>query len=256
MVRNFGNTLYAFFIKKRAEYRRYWLDFAVGLAIKFIFFLGTLYASPIHTGSEAAIRLFGFSIWYLCAHVVSKLGNTVIEEAYLGTLEQVLSTRARPWQLVFGLIVAEILFSFLWIAIFFVMAVLIVGVNHVWSGLVTHASSLLIFGVISLIGMIGVGLTILGLSLRFKQVGSITEVLLYYLLVFSGFFLPPQFLPDFLHALNALSPLAWAVKGMNEGWSALPPAIMSSAAWIFLGVLILITQWNWVRQSGRLGTYV
>jgi len=101
-------VLIAFLIKKQAEFHRYWSDFIVGLFIKFIFFLGALYAKPIQNLDEAITRISAFSLWYLSAHVVSKLANSPLEEAYLGTLEQVLSMRARKWHLLFGLIVSEI----------------------------------------------------------------------------------------------------------------------------------------------------
>lgn len=249
-------VLMAALLKKRGEYRRYWLDFTVGLAIKFIFFLGTLYAIPVETGREAAARVFGFSLWYLSAHLVAKLGNAALEEAYLGTLEQVLSTRTRPGILLLGTIVAELLLSTLWVALFLVLATAILGPRRLWTGAAAIAAPAAVFGLAGLAGMTGVGLLIMGVSLRFKQVGAVTEVILYYMLVFSGFFLPAGSLPRGFHALNGLSPLAWAVRGVLEGWRVFGPACLVAACWLAAGVAVLLSQWNWSRRAGRLGSYV
>ncbi|OPX02014.1 ABC transporter permease [Geobacillus proteiniphilus] len=246
----------ASFLKKRAEYRRYWFDFTVGLVIKFIFFLGTLYASPVQTGKEAAVRLFGFSLWYLSAHLISKLGNTAIEEAYLGTAEQVLSTRTPPWQLLIGVIVSEMLLSLVWIVLFFICAAAMLGFSEIWKGATAIIGYIAVFCGISLLGMIGIGVLILGLSFRLKQVGAVTEVLLYYLLMFSGFFLSPKLLPAVFHALNFFSPLSWAVQGMRTGWPMLAPALFVSCFWVGVGAAVLRSQWNWARKAGKLGSYV
>ena len=171
------NVVLASFLKKRAEYRRYWFDFTVGLIIKFVFFLGTLYASPIQTGKEATLKLFGFSLWYLSAHLISKLGNTVIEEAYLGTAEQVLSTKTPPWQVLMGVVIAEIALSSVWVVLFFICAALMIGFSEILSGILSMITEIVVFGGVSLIGITGIGVVILGLSLRLKQVGAVTEVL-------------------------------------------------------------------------------
>lgn len=256
MVVETGRVILAFFLKKRAEYRRYWLDFTVGLVIKFIFFLGALYARPIQDGKETVVRIFGFSLWYLSAHVVAKLGNSVLEEAYLGTVEQVLSTRARTWQLLVGLIVAEVCFSLIWVSMFVGMAIAIVGVAPFWSGMKETALVAGAGGVVGLVGMVGVGLVILGMSLRFKRIGAITEVVLYYLLVFSGFFLPSQVMPDAFQVLNVVSPLAWFVQAMRNGANGIAYAAVVSALWLLLGVVVVKSQWNWARRTGRLSSYV
>lgn len=242
-------------IKKRAEYRQYWLDITVGFVIKFIFFLGTLYASPVQTGQEALVRLVGFSLWYLSSHVVSKLGNTALEEAYLGTTEQVLSTRTKLWQLLLGLIMAEIILSLVLVFVFLGVSTMIVGGPPLWSGIEESAIQLLVFSGVGLCGMIGLGFMVLGLSLRYKQVGSVTEAILYYFLIFSGFFLDPKLLPMAVHLLNQLSPLAWAVEGMRHGWSLLGPALLVSGIWLVVGMLLLKWQWNWARRAGRVGSY-
>ncbi|WP_337957510.1 ABC transporter permease [Symbiobacterium thermophilum] len=224
--------------------------------MKFIFFLGTLYASPVQTGKEAAVRLFGFSLWYLSAHLISKLGNIAIEEAYLGTAEQALSTKTPPWQLLIGIILSEIMLSLAWIILFLVCAAAMIGFSDIWKGTLALIGNIAVFCGISLLGMIGIGVFILGLSFRLKQVGAVTEVLLYYLLMFSGFFLSPKLLPSVFHILNSLSPLSWAVQGMRAGWQALVPASLVSCFWILVGASILRWQWNWARKTGRLGSYV
>ncbi len=215
------------------------------------FFLGTLYASPIQTGKEATVKLFGFSLWYLSAHLISKLGNTVIEEAYLGTAEQVLSTKTAPWKILTGVVIAEVALSSMWVTLFFVCAALMIGFSEILSGIVSMITEIVVFGGVSLIGMTGIGVFILGLSLRLKQVGAVTEVLLYYLLIFSGFFLSSNVLPTAFHILNYFSPLSWAVQGVNEGWPVFFPALGISLLWLAMGSLVLKQQWHWARKTEK-----
>jgi ABC-2 type transport system permease protein len=251
-----SKVLLASIIRKRAEYARYWFDFTVGLAIKFIFFLGIVYAVPLEDPRQAAARLSGFTLWYLSSHVLSKLGNLAIEEAYLGTAEQVLTTRARPLYVVLGVVIAEVLFSAVWIALFLLLAVPLVGLGTLSEALGTMLGPLVVFSGIGLLGMLGIGALVLGLSLRFKQVGAVTEVILYYLLIFSGFFLPPDLLPSFFQLLNGLSPLAWTVQGMQQGFGLTGIALLVSLLWLSVGFVVLALNWRWARKAGRLGSYV
>ncbi|KPC97802.1 hypothetical protein LR69_04003 [Geobacillus sp. BCO2] len=87
-----------------------------------------------------------------------------------------------------GVVIAEITLSSMWVTLFFICAALMIGFSEILSGIASMITEIVVFGGVSLIGMTGIGVFILGLSLRLKQVGAVTEVLLYYLLIFSGFF--------------------------------------------------------------------
>lgn len=256
------NVIGAAWVKKRAEYRRYWLDFVVGLAIKCIFFLGALFAVPGAPPAELALRVLGFGLWYLSSHGVAKMGNMALEEAYMGTAEQVLVTRTHPARWLAGTVFVELLFSAVWVAVFAVIAAILTGPAVLLHGLATVGWSGLLLGSAGLAGMVGCGLVALGLSLRFKQVGSLVEVFLYYLLVFSGFFLPPGALPAVLQVLNAISPMARVIDGIRWTWHGGPLALALLTAWAvaFLWLLggwfVLRRQWAWARRFGRLGSMV
>ncbi|EKP94590.1 ABC transporter ATP-binding protein/permease [Thermaerobacter subterraneus] len=256
----FGNALRAAWIKKRAEYRRYWLDFLVGLSIKCIFFLGALFAVPGAPPAELALRVLGFGLWYLSAHVVAKMGNMALEEAYLGTAQQVLVTRTHPARWLAATVGVELALSCTWVAMFTVIAAVLTGPRALLSGWGTVGWPALPLALAGLGGMIGCGLVALGLSLRYKQVGSLVEVFLYYLLVFSGFFLPPGAIPVPLKVLNAVSPLARVVDGLRSTWQGGPLGPVLLAAWgvafLWLGVgwLVARRQWAWARRTGRLGS--
>ncbi|QIA26299.1 ABC transporter ATP-binding protein/permease [Thermaerobacter sp. PB12/4term] len=256
----FGNALRAAWLKKRAEYRRYWLDFLVGLSIKCIFFLGALFAVPGAPPAELALRVLGFGLWYLSAHVVAKMGNMAMEEAYLGTAQQVLVTRTHPARWLAATVGVELGLSSIWVALFTAVAALLTGPNVLVDGLRAAGWPGLPLALAGLAGMIGCGLVALGLSLRYKQVGSLVEVFLYYLLVFSGFFLPPGATPFPLKVLNAVSPLARVVDGVRSTWQGGPVGPVLLAAWgvafLWLGVgwLVVRQQWAWARRTGRLGS--
>jgi ABC-2 type transport system permease protein len=245
----------AAWLKKTAEYRAYLFDFAVGLAIKFVFFMAALYVAPLVEPAAAMVRVYGFVIWYLSAHLLAKTANVLIEEAYLGTLGQVLVARI-PFSL-FALSVGlvELLFSSLWVMGFLAIAGAVAPILPALRTLWGDGAKAAVFAAVNFAGMGGLGLLLLSMSIRFKRVGAIAEILTFYLLFFSGFFFPISQLPTVVRHVDVLSPLYWAILGITKGWRALPYALASSLFWLFLGMILFRYYWDWARRAGTLTAY-
>lgn len=243
-------------IRKFAEYRAYSFDFFVGLAIKFVFFMAAMYATPLREPVEATARVYGFVIWYLTSHLLAKTANIVVEEAYIGTLGQVLTARTSFPVFVISVAVMEILFSIPWVLGFLGIAALSTPIRSVLPSLLHAAPTAVGLACLNFIGVGGMAIVLLGLSFRFKRVGSLTEIISFYLLFFSGFFFPPDQLPAVVRQSNMLSPLFWAVSGLTEGWAIVPRLLGSSMLWILSGVLVFRYYWEWARRTGRLTAYV
>lgn len=248
-------TLKAASIKKWSEYRAYWFDFAVGLGIKFIIFIATLYAFPVDEPEAVMVRLFGFLLWYLTAHLLGKLANFWIEEAQLGTLVQLVTSRASFASVIMGVMFAEVIFSVPWVAMFLTLAAFLLPLSELISVAFHQALHLLIFGILGLLSMAGIGILLLGASVRFKQVGAFSEVLLFYMLFFSGFFIPLEHLPTPVRWLNFLSPLAWSVKGVEGELCSLIGLLLSGLFWFLLGCTIVHFALVWAKKQGRLTQY-
>lgn len=248
-------ALEAAWLKKSAEYRAYLFDFSVGLAIKFIFFTAALYVLPLSDPASAMVRVYGFVIWYLSAHLLAKVGNLLIEEAYLGTVGQVLVARIPFSHFALSVGILELGFSGLWVTAFVLIAAAIAPILQALRSLWDVGIRASVFAVSSFVGIGGVGLVLLGLSIRFKRVGALAEVLNFYFLFFSGFFFPVEQLPPAVRQVDVLSPLFWAVVGLTDGWRNLPYALASSTFWLLLGLAVFRHSWEWARRAGRLTAY-
>ena len=201
------------------------------------------------------LRLYGFVLWYFTSHLFAKLSNFIIEEAYLGTISQVLTSKAPLWAFFSGLIIVEVGFSSLWVLAFILLAWTIIPLGDILQLAFSQSGKLISLGLIALIGMSGMGLFLLGFSLRFKQVNALSEVILFYMLFFSGFFFDIDRLPDGIKWANFISPLYWASQGVTLSSNTFLGAFVSSAIWLITGILIMRYFWKQAMQLGKLTTY-
>ena len=211
------SSLRAAFIKKKGEYRHYLLDYIVDLFIKFVFFIAMLTAYPETVPLESLVRISCFILWYLAAHVLAKMSNVLVEEAYLGTLPQILTTRTSLLLYLVAHTVAEIVMSLIWIVGFLVLAAFFMPFGRALVQLsLWQVGAALVVVAVALAGIVGMGLFLFGLSIKFKQVGSISELLIFVMLLFSGFFIPPDHLPRELISVDFVSPLWWFFDLLNR----------------------------------------
>ncbi len=235
----------AFLARSLALQRRYFADYALGLLVKVFFFTAILYASQ---GSPARpVYVAGFLLWYLAAHLLARMANFFLEEAYLGTLARLLASPHPLAAIVAALSLAELLMALPWIAALGFYAWLS-GVS-----LAGFGPEALGAGLLALIGVWGLGLALLAASLRYKQVGSFTEMLTFYLLLFSGFFVSGEKLPFAVRAVNTLNPLFQAVMALSgQGFLGLLAVAMF---WLLVGGAVLAYGHRWGKRTGRLLDY-
>lgn len=234
-------------LKKQAEYRYYRLDYIVGVLIKLIFFVAMLLSLSSHDSRRLLVSVTAFILWYFSAHILGKLGNVFIEEAYLGTLPQILMTRASltSFAIVAGL--TEVVVSTIWVTLFLLLVVVarLVPVGEI-AGILSAPTitGFTITAGLALVGVIGIGLTLFGLSVAWKRVGSFTEVLIFYMLFFSGFFLPLQRMPKVVMLSGYASPLYWAVQALANVVDGVSPRgeyiamVLVAVGWNALGLVI------------------
>jgi len=255
-------ALQAVLVKKKGEYRHYLADYLVGIAIKVIFLAAMVVAYPELSPRENLARILGFLLWYFAAHVLAKMSNMMIEEATLGTLSQLLTARVSVFFQLAGLAVGEVIMSLIWIIPFAAVATLLTGsasvLGELSGGQWVKLGLTLILG---LSGVMGMGLVLFGISVRFKQVGSLSEVLIFFMLFFSGFFIPVAALPPVLLAIGLGSPLSWAF-GLVERVLGGEPAGMGFAAqaavafgWTLSGTWIARAMLRRAKRQGALTTY-
>ncbi len=255
-------ALRAALLKKRGEYRHYHLDYAVGLGLKLMFFLTMLWAYPDFSSAQQAARIYGFVLWYLAAHLLAKMSNLVVEEAYLGTWEQILSSRTSLWTFLLAQGMAELVFSLVWVLPFGLIAMATTPFRQVW-GTLRWASWAIGGGttVLTVVALLGIGVVLFGISIRYKQIGSLSELLIFALLFFSGFFFPVEQFPFWARHLVVCSPLYWAFQGVQDvlahrlpilAWKAL---FLHAIGWGLIGGLVTRFYWRWALRRGTLARY-
>lgn len=236
--------LAAALVKKVAEYRYYRLDYFVGLLIKFVFLLAMITGVGPGSPEELNMRIIGFILWYFSAHILAKMGNILIEEAYLGTLPQVLVTRTSLMRFATATALAEVLLSTIWIAAFvlIVWPMLPSGISAMWAS-ARWVMCTLCVSALCLVGIAGMGFVLFGLSVEWKRVGAFTEVLIFFMLFFSGFFIPPHRLPAAILVAGRASPLFWSVKalgiplGQETASGTVIPLMVVALVWVAAGML-------------------
>ncbi len=256
-------ALKAALLKKRGEYRHYRLDYGVGLGLKVMFLLAMLWAYPELPPAWQAARIYGFVLWYLAAHLLAKMSNLVLEEAYLGTWEQILTSRTSLWTFLVAQGVAEVLLSLVWVFPFSLIAAMLTPFWRAWTALpAMHVLLWLGMTGLTFVALMGMGVALFGVSIRYKQVGSLSELLIFALLFFSGFFFPVAQLPGWLQSLAVLSPLYWAYTWAQallvEGRLTVPAGqavLLQSAGWWLVGYLVTRASWTWARRQGTLTQY-
>jgi len=161
----------------------------------------------------------------------------IVREREQGTIEQLVVTPIRPWELIVGKVI-----PYVGVAFFDLIEILVIGV--VWFG-VPVRGSVPLFLAIALLFL----LTTLGLGLFISSVAKsqIEAMLLSFLVLFpaiflSGFFFPLEAMPAPLQALSYLVPLRYMliiIRGIilkGVGLGSFPEQVLALA---ILGPLIL-----------------
>jgi len=157
--------------------------------------------------------------------------------------------------------VAEVLLSSVWIAAFILLALPLspLPAAAVAQGLFRWTN--LAAAVVALLGLLGMALTVFGLSIEFKRAGSFAEVLIFFMLFFSGFFIPRDQVPQAIEALASVSPLYWFVSSTEQvlpgGRSWTPPTVLltCSAGWFAVGVALTRLLLRRAAVKGTLARY-
>jgi len=238
-------TVRAFFFRSLAIQKRYFLDYSLGLLIKIFFFTAVIYNS--RGSNQQPIYVAGFLLWYLSSHLLARMANFFLEESYLGTLARLLASPHKPVSLIAAMSITELLVSVPWVLALAVYS-LFCGVPALHLG--AREALVLLFGIV---GVWGIGLTLLAASLRFKQVGSLTEMLTFYLLLFSGFFVESSKLPGAVHLINAANPLYQAISDINNGGYI--KSALVALFWLTVGLGLFNALYARARKDGSLLNY-
>lgn len=130
--------------------------------------------------------------------------TAIVRERERGTIEQLIVTPIRPWELILGKIIPYIL-----IALFDTIEVLVVG--SLWFGVPIRGSLglLLALSALFLVGSLGIGILISTTARTQQEAMMLTYFTLLPTVFLSGFFFPLAAMPPALQAVSRVIPLRY-----------------------------------------------
>jgi ABC-2 type transport system permease protein len=131
----------------------------------------------------------------------------VVRERERGTMEQLLVTPIRPWELLLGKITPYVVFALLNIAM-----ILMIGVF--WFGVPFKGSLLLLFALsmLFLFSSLGLGLLISTVATNQLQAQQLSALILLPSLLLSGYIFPRESMPRLIRDIGALFPLTYFLQ--------------------------------------------
>jgi ABC-2 type transport system permease protein len=148
--------------------------------------------------------------------------TAIVRERERGTIEQLIVTPIRPWELVVGKILPYVLLAF-----FDTLEVLIIG--HWWFGVPLRGSVSLLLALSGLLLLSGLGIGLFASTIANTQQEAMLSVWMTLLpgIFLSGFFFPIETMPKVLQWISYLIPLRYylviirAILIKGAGWSVL-----------------------------------
>lgn len=216
---------------------------------------GFVGGSPVALGDTLDATIVGFFLWFLALSSHSELAYSIMNEARLGTLEQLMMTPV----------------GFRWAAFFETASTTVT--NLIMSGVILAAMLLttgrqLTIDLVTIVPLLllatatayGIGFAVAGLALVYKRIDAL---LLFFQWIWLALIGAPALLPG---PVVALLPLSLVSRLLNEamtqgtfltdlGTGRLLSAVLNAAACVVLGVVVFSRMERKARKSGSLAQY-
>lgn len=170
------------------EIKQYYLNYIfynAGMVILFFGLFYNYYYEAVDT--DVLAMLICAILWQVCTNGIQYLCYLIQDEAMMGTLEQMFLTKTNFFAILFSKIFVNLLFVILkGVLLFFVCTVMFDKVSMLASvGLLKYIEIIVII-IITLFSFYCIGGVFGGLSLYYKRISSILNVVDYFLLMFTG----------------------------------------------------------------------
>lgn len=221
------------------------------------FFLGNGQFNP----QQLTVLFLGYIVWFYARIVIMSTGADLVGEAQAGTLEQMYMTPAPTETLVLGRVLATLLTTTIMVLLTSVALILILGIAIPWrwEGLVILA--------LTMAGLFGFALILGGLTLIFKQVDSLADLIQNALLFLTGSLLPIAHFPPWLALIARTLPITDGIDVLRQvllnkeslldvwGNQSLIWLIVNSAIYLAIGWIIFKYSERVAKMQGSLSQY-
>ncbi len=211
-------------------------------------------------GNYFGFLVVGVLAFSFLSTAVNAVSGAIASGISTGTLEAMLSTRARLRALIAGLVG----YAFTWTAVrgalTIVMAVLLgVRLSAAHSGI-----ALLILALI-VMAYFGVGLMAAAMVLAFRTTGPFPQVVLLLSGLLGGVYYPTSVIPSWIQSLSSVVPLTYGLRALRRVWldglalrEVIPDVVTLAGMAIgllALGVAVFALGMRYARRAGTLAQY-
>jgi ABC-2 type transport system permease protein len=160
----------------------------------FLVFLGAMFLAGQGSVTQAQVSstILGFIITFYALGTLSNMSYSLMSEAQAGTLEQMYMSPAPSQLIVLGRSFSGLISTTIQLLILLTVMMTLFRVRFAFP---LDAVAILL---ITMVGLLGFGYVMGGLTLVFKQIGPLSNILGNFIFIANGTFLPVEFMPTWL----------------------------------------------------------
>ncbi len=213
------------------------------------------------TQEQIASTLLGFIITFYGMETLSNMSWSLMNEAQSGTLEQMYMSPAPSQLIVLGRSLSSLVSATIQLIVMLAVLLPLSGVRF------TFTLDALVVLLITLVGLLGFGYLMGGLTLIFKQIGPLANIIQNLTLIANGTFLPVALMPAWLAFAAKLIPSTLGIIALREAvleGQTLADLAASGSLWVLTAHSLLFFVFGWflfavceriARRRGSLGQY-
>lgn len=201
--------------------------------------------------NEKSLSAFDYTFAGLLGFAIIGMGifgpvNVFPELKKMGILRRLSTTPLKVWQYFLSTMIGQAIIGLLSLAIMFAVAILVFHLQVVGNWL-----ELILFLIISIVMILGIGLALGGWAKNERQVAPLANIVVFPMMFLSGTFFPRFLMPEWLQNVSAFLPLTPVIDGIRliatEGQSLIniAPQIGLIAVWMVAIYLIAFKVFRW-----------
>lgn len=172
--------------------------------------------------------------------------NVFPELKKMGILRRLSTTPLKVWQYFLSTMIGQALIGLVSLAVMFAVAIIVFNLE-----VVGNYIELILFLVLSIITILGIGLAIGGWAKNERQAAPLSNIVVFPMLFLSGAFFPRFLMPEWLQNISALLPLTPVIDGIRliatEGRHLVDilPQIGLLAVWLIVIYAVAFRVFRW-----------
>lgn len=211
--------------------------------------------------AEVTSTLLGYLVWFFGSSAISDMSYNLTEEARAGTVEQMFMSPVPMGIIVLGRVFTTLIIAIIEISLVAIGVMLVLNVR-----LPLRLEGIPVF-LLTTLGLLGFGFIMGGITLLYKQVYSISNLVENGLIFLTGALVPVSFFPNWLEFLSKLLPSTQGIivlrnvmleqQSLLAAWQdgSLFLLLLNSTIYFVGGWLVFLWCEKLVKQKGTLGQY-